>query len=266
LSTETARSLTRARQRRRRKRSPLSWRKRQVVVALFSRRGEWRRSCFMGCANSDFPWSASKAGKPSRRSSSRPPLADHRAQEAGRPAGNPGKPDPRPGDRVRDPASSSAHRRLHRSSSQGQRGDCGPLCRHARFNRGADCRDDGRRWDRRGHQAIDKSLSGLSSAHDRPRRWSTDCSGLCRCSRRSLAHSPIARHRRLLGPGSEALSVGRSRLRRGISKCGDRRVRSHAPCVLFGAREIIWLASFRLLTARTINCLFLAAPAGTQQA
>src|ERR1700722_14677366 len=29
---------------------------------------------------------------------------------------------------------------------------------------------------------------------------------------------------------------------------------------LFGAREIIWLASFRLLTVRTINCLFLAAP------
>ena len=35
-------------QRRRRKRSPLSWRRRQVVVGLYSKRVEWPRSCSTG--------------------------------------------------------------------------------------------------------------------------------------------------------------------------------------------------------------------------
>ena len=30
------------------RRSRANWRKRQVVVASYSRRGEWRRSCFTG--------------------------------------------------------------------------------------------------------------------------------------------------------------------------------------------------------------------------
>jgi hypothetical protein len=33
---------------RRRRLSPANWRKRQIVVASCSRRGEWRRSCFTG--------------------------------------------------------------------------------------------------------------------------------------------------------------------------------------------------------------------------
>ena len=99
-------------------------------------------------------WSVSKAVRPIRRSSrSRPtdrpqrrarsgavgphrllqarsrevsvgprrPLAHHRAQETGRPTCNPGKSDPRFGGRVRDPATTRAHRRVHRSGSQSQR-------------------------------------------------------------------------------------------------------------------------------------------------
>ena len=46
--------------------------------------------------------------------SSRAPLVDHRAQEAGRPASDLGKPDPRLGGRVRGPTPPRAHRRLHR--------------------------------------------------------------------------------------------------------------------------------------------------------
>ena len=77
--------------------------------------------------------------------SSRSPFADHRAQETGGPAGDLGKSDPRFGGRVRDPAASRAHRRLRRSSSQGKRGGCWSLCRHAGSNCGANCRDDGGR-------------------------------------------------------------------------------------------------------------------------
>jgi hypothetical protein len=47
-----ARSFTRARQRRRRKRSPMSWRKRQAVVASYSKPDAWRQSCFTGSASS----------------------------------------------------------------------------------------------------------------------------------------------------------------------------------------------------------------------
>ena len=75
------------------------------------------------------------------------PLADHRAQEAGRPAGDLGKPDPRPRGRVRDPAPSRTHRRFRQPGSQSQRRGRGALCRHAGFDRRADCRNDGGRRD-----------------------------------------------------------------------------------------------------------------------
>ena len=45
------------------------------------------------------------------------PLADHRAQEAGWPAGDLGKPDSWSRGRVRDPTAPRAHRRLHRQCS-----------------------------------------------------------------------------------------------------------------------------------------------------
>ena len=45
-------------------------------------------------------------------------------------------------------------------------------------------------------------------------RRRTDRARFCRRNRRSLAHPPIQRYRRLSGPGSKALSVGRGRLRR----------------------------------------------------
>ena len=47
-----------------------------------------------------------------------------------------------------------------------------------------------------------------------------------RRNRRSLAHSPIPRYRRLFRLGPQAVSVWRGRLTGGISKCGDRRLRT----------------------------------------
>ena len=148
------------------------------------------------------------------KSLSRPrrPLADHRAQEAGRATRDLGKSDPGPGRCVRGSASSRAHRRLHRSGSEGQRGDRWPLCRHAGTDCGANRGYDGGRVDRRRHEAHDESLGRLSSAHDNPRRRSTDRARLCRRNRRSVTHPPIARRRRLSGPGPKTLSVRRSRL------------------------------------------------------
>jgi transposase len=71
----------------------------------------------------------------------------------------------------------------------------------------------------------DKRLGGLPPADDNPRRRPTDGARFCRRDRRSLAHSPIPRHRRLSGLGSQAVSVGRDYVG-GISKCGDRRART----------------------------------------
>jgi hypothetical protein len=68
-STAKAWLFMRASRRRRRNRSRTSSRKRRAVVGSYSRQGEWRRSCFTGCANSTFPWSVSRAGRPIRRSS-----------------------------------------------------------------------------------------------------------------------------------------------------------------------------------------------------
>src|SRR5271168_4750557 len=60
----------------------------------------------------------------------------------------------------------------------------------------------------------DKSLGGLPSAHDHPRRRTTDRARLCGRNRRSLAHPPIPRRRRLFGLGSKAISVRGGRLHR----------------------------------------------------
>ena len=48
FSTAKGRSFARARRRRQQRRSPANCRKRRVVIASYSRRGEWRRSCFTG--------------------------------------------------------------------------------------------------------------------------------------------------------------------------------------------------------------------------
>ena len=118
------------------------------------------------------------------------------------------------GGRVRDPAASRAHRSLHRPGSQGKRGDRWPLCRYAGFDCGANRRDDGGRRDRRGHETDGEGLGGLPPADDDPRRRPTDRARLCGCDRRSLAHPPIPRCRRLSGLGPQAISVGGGRLRR----------------------------------------------------
>jgi hypothetical protein len=52
--------VAKARRSRLRRRSPTNWPKRRVVVASYSKRGEWRRSCSTGRANSVCPWSAWK--------------------------------------------------------------------------------------------------------------------------------------------------------------------------------------------------------------
>ena len=59
-----------------------------------------------------------------------------------------------------------------------------------------------------------RASAGLPPADDHPRRRPTDRSRLCRRDRRSFPHPPIARRRRLSGPGSKAVSVGRGRLHR----------------------------------------------------
>jgi hypothetical protein len=56
-----------------------------------------------------------------------------------------------------------------------------------------------------------RAFRGLPSADDNPRRRTVDRSRLCRGNRRSLAHPPIPRHRRLSGLGPQAVSVGRGR-------------------------------------------------------
>ena len=112
-----------------------------------------------------------------------------------------------------DPAPTGSHRRLRQRGSQSKPRDRGSFRRHARFDCGSDCRDDGGRRDRRRHKTHDESLGGLPPTDDHPRRWPTDRAGLCSRNRRSIARPPIAESRRLSGPGSEALSVGRSRLR-----------------------------------------------------
>ena len=103
----------------------------------------------------------------------RRPLADHRAQEAGRPAGDLGKSDPRFGGRVRDPAASRSHCRLHRSGSQSQRGGRRTLRRHARTDCGPNRGDDRSRVDRRRHQAHDDGVGSLPKAHGDSRRRPT---------------------------------------------------------------------------------------------
>jgi hypothetical protein len=67
---------------------------------------------------------------------------------------------------------------------------------------------------------------GLPPAHDDPGRRPTDRARLCGCDRRSLAHSPIPRHRRLFGLGPQAVSVWGNRLRRRHLEVRDRRTRT----------------------------------------
>jgi transposase len=77
---------------------------------------------------------------------------------------------------------------------------------------GANCGDECGRGDRRRHKAYDKGLCSLPPADDESRRRPTDSARLCRRNRRSFTYPPIARRRRLLGPGSKALSVRGGRL------------------------------------------------------
>ena len=74
--------------------------------------------------------------------------------------------------------------------------------------------DDRSRGDRRRHQAHDDGVGSLPKAHGDSRRRPTDRPRLCRRHRRSLAHPPITRRRRLSGPRSKTIPVRGSRLYR----------------------------------------------------
>src|SRR5271154_2025434 len=150
----------------------------------------------------------------------RDPLADQRAQEAGWPASDLGKSDPRPRGRVRGPTAPRAHRRLYRQCSQSKRWDRRSVCRHAGSDCGADCGNDGGRRDRRRHQAHDDGVGSLPTAHDDPRRRPTaaiDDPSRIRRSRDVGAYLGLVPRRYQSG---EVDYTG------GISKCGDRRVRT----------------------------------------
>ncbi len=114
---------------------------------------------------------------------------------------------PRFGGRVRDPAASRSHCRLHRSGSQSQRGGRRSLRRHARTDCCAHRGDERSCGDRRRHQAHDDGVGSLPKARGDSGPWPTDCPRLCRCNRRSLAHPPITRRRRLSGPRSKTTPV-----------------------------------------------------------
>ena len=96
-------------------------------------------------------------------SRARHPLADHRAQEAGGPAGDLGKPDPWSCGRISRPTASGAHCRLHRQALKASEG-IGPLLRRGGFDCSADCRNDGGCSDRRRHETHGRGLGGLTSA------------------------------------------------------------------------------------------------------
>ena len=142
------------------------------------------------------------------------------------PARDLGKSDPGPGRCVRGPASSRAHRRLHRSGSEGQRGDRWPLCRHAGTDCGANRGDDGGRGDRRRHEAHDESLGACRRLMTIPGVGqltalafvaAIDDPSRIRRSRDVGAYLGLVPKRYQSG---EVDYVG------GISKCGDRRVRT----------------------------------------
>jgi transposase len=96
---------------------------------------------------------------------------------------------------------------------QASEGIAGLSAAHAGIDCGTNRGDDCGRCDRRRHETYDKSLGGLPSADDHPRRRPTDRARLCGRNRRSFAHPPIPRRRRLSGTGSKAASVWRDRLR-----------------------------------------------------
>jgi hypothetical protein len=76
------------------------------------------------------------------------------------------------------------------------------------------------------YEAHDKGLGGLPPGDDDPRRRPADRACFCGRDRRSVAHPPLARRRRLPRPGSKALSLGDVDYVGGLSRCGDRRVRT----------------------------------------
>ena len=86
------------------------------------------------------------------------------------------------------------------------------------------------RCDRRRHETYDKSLGGLPSADDHPRRRPTDCARLCGCDRRSLRASgpDPGRRRRLSGIGPQTvISQGEvDYVGSHLEVPGDRRVRT----------------------------------------
>ncbi len=108
------------------------------------------------------------------------PVADHRSQEAGRPAGHSGESDPRPCRGIRRPTATCAQPRLHQAGAPGERGNRRPVRRHAGSGCGACRRARRRRDDRRGHKTDGQGIRRLPPADEHSR---------CRPTYRACLHS-----------------------------------------------------------------------------
>ena len=71
-----------------------------------------------------------------------------------------------------------------------------------------------------------RRMTRASSADDRRPRWSTDCSNLCCCHRRSGAHWPITRVGAYFRLIPRRYQFGEADYVVGIPKCEDRRLRT----------------------------------------
>ena len=179
------------------RRKPAGLRGAQVAGDPQDRSQRRARASALACTGFFKPVHVSHAGP-------RRPLADHRSQEAGRPASDLGKSDPRFGGRVRDPAAWA----LSLPPSWGGLVEAGGgvtclLRRHARTDCGANRGDDRSRGDRRRHQAHDDGLGSLPKAHG-DRRLVGQLTPLPLSPPSTIPHASadLARRRRLSGPRS----------------------------------------------------------------
>ena len=104
---------------------------------------------------------------------------------------------------------------------------CWPLCRHAGSDCGANRRDDSGRRDRPDMRRWRGASAACSRLMTIPGVRPTDRARLCGRNRRSFAHPSIARCPALyLGLVPRRYQSGEVDYVGGISKCGDRRVRT----------------------------------------
>src|SRR5215472_8968873 len=152
------------------------------------------------------------------------PLADYRPQEAGRPAGHSREPDPRPCRGVRRPAAPCAEPSLYQAGAAGQRGHRRPVCCDAGAGRAAVLA---------AVVAIDGDIRKMVRASGACRRlMSIPGVGQLTALAFTAAVDDPGRFRRsrdigvYLGLVPRRYQSGEVDYMGGISKCGDRRVRT----------------------------------------